>query len=207
MEPSHKEEAWIHIFAVAWSKYCSRDCSVVILCCWFIKNIWLFTVSGVCAGTGVSVSSVHHLLCYSSSILTVTEISKNLCELLLPLPRESGQAWTHRLCKVIQSLLSRIMGIWHGIGHLLLPRVVFWTNSGWFTGLKTCWNVMGLTGGSYPLCAWVMETNTLLLLLFFWLLQPTVSLSDKHPANKNVSAFLSGNYTVIWWIWDKTLLT
>lgn len=50
--------------------------------------------------------------------------------------------------------------MWHGIGHLLLPRVVFWISSGWFTGLKTCLNVMGLTGGSYPLCAWVMETQT-----------------------------------------------
>lgn len=88
------------------------------------------------------------------------EISKNLCEVLLLHCQRNQVGNGHiMLCEVIQSLLSRLMDMWHRIGRLLLPRVVFWTSSDWFTGLKTCPNVMGLTGGSYPLCAWVMETQ------------------------------------------------
>lgn len=49
------------------------------------------------------------------------------------------------------------MDVWLRVGYLLLPGVFFWTSSAWFTGLKTSPDVMGLTGGSSPLCAQVTE--------------------------------------------------
>lgn len=76
----------------------------------YLKHLKFYKVSSVCAGIGVSGSSVHHLLCYSSSILTVMEISKSLCEVLL-LRCQRNQAGNGHiiLCEVIQSLLSRLM--------------------------------------------------------------------------------------------------